>query len=397
MSASSADDARADDTGGDGVLAGGDPLAGANWQRRWQPLLDQWVIVSASSAARPWSGALAQGGTTRPPAHDPGCYLCPRVTRANGAVNPDYRGAFAFDNDFPSLSFDAPEPGAARPGSCRPGSDRPGAGHTEAGIGDAVDPLTRTGPAHGRCRVLCWSERHDATLASLAPEEMRSVTRLWRDEYRTLAADPRIRNVLIFENKGTEIGVSNLHPHGQVYATDFVTDTAMRMREAQARYAAANDDASLLQALLDGDAVQSALVVERGAHHSTIVPWAARFAFETWIVPHRHVGHVGDMTDVELDDLAALYQRQVRRYDVLFGRSAPNVTLLHNAPCDDDPADAHWCFHLAFHPPLRDPDKMKFLAGFESGSNNIVNPVQPEHAAAQLRAADVASWPPAGL
>lgn len=347
-------------------------MSDGNWQRRWQPLLEQWVVVSASSAARPWSGALAGSDTAHPPAHDPGCYLCPRVVRANGAVNPDYRGPFAFDNDFPSLSFDAPDPSTS----------------------DTDDPLARTAPAHGRCRVLCWSERHDATLASLAPEAMRAVVGLWRDEYRALAADPRIRNVLIFENKGTEIGVSNLHPHGQIYATDFVTDTATRLRAAQARYADAHGGASLLQDLLAAEPVRSALVVERGAHFSTIVPWAARFAYETWIVPHRRVAHVGDMTDDELDELAALYQRQVRRYDVLFGRSAPNVTLLHNAPCDDDPANAHWCFHLAFHPPLREPDKLKFLAGFESGANNIVNPVQPERAADRLRAADVASWPP---
>ena len=136
------------------------------------------------------------------------------------------------------------------------------------------------------------------------------------------------------------------------------------------------------------------LVVERGERFSVVVPWAARFAYETWIVPHRHVASVGEMDDEELAELLGLYQRQVRRYDVLFARSAPNVTLLHNAPCDDHADNAHWCFHLAFHPPLREPDKMKFLAGFESGANNIVNPVQPERAAARLREVDVAAWPP---
>jgi len=374
------------------ALVNGTPPPG-NWQRRWQPLLGQWIVVSASTAARPWSGALATRGAADKPAHDPDCYLCPRVTRANGVSNPDYTGPFAFDNDFPSLSFDAP---ATR---------------------EAHDPLARTAPAHGRCRVLCWSERHDATLASLDDATLRAVGRLWRDEYRRLAEDPRIANVLIFENKGTEIGVSNLHPHGQVYATDFVTDSAVRMRDTQARYAREHDGASLLQHLLakavgertdpgeaesgrvdrpsDGGRSAGSLLVERGEHCSVIVPWAARFAYESWIVPHRPVASVGDMGDAELADLLAVYQRQVRRYDVLFRRSAPNVTLLHNAPCDTHPDNAHWCFHLAFHPPLRDPEKMKFLAGFESGANNIVNPLQPEHAAEQLREIDLASWPPA--
>lgn len=344
--------------------------AGA-WQRRWQPLLQQWVIVSAASAARPWSGAMATTATASPPAHDPGCYLCPGVTRANGSRNPDYVGAFAFDNDFPSLSPDAPT-------TCHD------------------DPLARTAPADGRCRVLCWSERHDATLASLAEEPLLQAVELWRSEYRRLADDPDVANVLIFENKGVEIGVSNLHPHGQIYATRFVPDTAQRLRRAQTEWATEHDGEHLLTALLEHPHTQAQLIVERDRHFSVMVPFAARFAYETWIVPNRPVRSTGDMSDAQLASLARLYQRQVRRYDCLFQRSAPNVTLLHNVPTDGHDDNRHWSFHLAFHPPLRDPQKLKFLAGFESGANNIVNPVQPEQAAEQLRAIDVSAWRESG-
>lgn len=342
------------------------------WQRRWQPLLQQWVLVSSSSAVRPWSGALSKAASSTTPQHDPECYLCPRVTRASGVENPDYAGAFAFDNDFPSLSMQAPDT------------------HNE-------DPLLRVAPAKGRCRVLCWSERHDATLAGLAPAELADAVRLWRDEYTHLAAQSDICNVLIFENKGTEIGVSNLHPHGQIYATDFVTDTATRMRCAQAAWAQTaeaqgHDNPSLLQSLLSHAHTQNNCVIETNEHFSVIVPFAARFAYESWIVPHRHVSSLSDMSDAELDSLGVLYQRQVRRYDLLFERVAPNVSLLHNAPTDDHPDNAHWCFHLAFHPPLRDSEKLKYLAGFESAANNIVNPVRPEDAAAQMREIDVEAW-----
>lgn len=345
-----------------------------NWQRRWHPLLDQWVLISARSAARPWSGAMATASTSEPLRHDPECYLCPLVIRANGVVNPDYQGAFAFNNDFPSLSFEAP--------------------------GDSNDEstsvLTRIAPAHGQCRVLCWSEKHDQTLASLSLEDIQNVARLWQSEYRDLSAQADIANVLIFENKGTEIGVSNLHPHGQIYATSFVTDTASRMRLAQANFAQTNNGASLLQSLCEDAHTQAHLIVEKGKYFSILVPFAARFAFETWIVPHRHVNSLSDMSDAEIMELAELYQRQVHRYDLLFQRSAPNITLLHNAPCDSNSAESelnsHWCFHLAFQPPLRDATKLKFLAGFESGSNNIVNPVQPEQAAEQLRQIDVQRW-----
>lgn len=323
---------------------------------------------------RPWSGAMATATQHRVSRHDPDCYLCPGVVRANGTQNPTYTSAFAFDNDFPSLSPDAPEQAS----DC------------------SQSPLYRTAPTQGRCRVLCWSDRHDATLASLSAEEMFAVARLWQAEYRWLSQQPDIANVLLFENKGTEIGVSNLHPHGQIYATSFVTDTAARMRKAQANYTRQNEGAKLLQDMLTHWHTQQELLVEVGAHFSVIVPFCARFAYETWIVPHRFLGSVIDMNDAEIEELAGLYQRQARRYDLLFQRSAPNITLLHNAPCDtneDEFSDnQHWCFHLAFQPPLRDPEKMKFLAGFESGSNNIVNPVQPELAAKQLRAIDHRDW-----
>ena len=346
----------------------------SNWERRWQPLLEQWVVVSARSAARPWSGAMATGTQTHTVEHDPECYLCPNVVRANGIQNPDYKNAFAFDNDFPAISFDAPEP-----------THNPDASLLEL-----------TAPAHGQCRVLCWSEYHNATLASLSESKMQQVAMLWRDEYNSLSAKPDIANVLIFENKGKEIGVSNLHPHGQIYATPFVTDTANRMRRAQASYAKKNNGNSLIQDLLYRAHTQEHLLIEAGQFFSVIVPFAARFAYETWIVPNSHIGSVQQMSDAHLKELAQLYQRQVRRYDLLFERSAPNVTLLHNMPCDHDSADApdneHWCFHLAFQPPLREPDKLKFLAGFESGSNNIVNSVQPEQAALQFKKIDVEQW-----
>ncbi len=336
-----------------------------NWQRRWHPLLSQWVLIAATSAKRPWSGATTTANRETGLAHDPDCYLCPRVTRANGQINPDYTEPFAFDNDFPSLSFNADK-------------------ENVPGI-DGSSPLTMTAPAHGKCRVLCWSPRHDETLASISTESMQQVVRLWQTEYKNLAADPSIKDVLIFENKGKEIGVSNLHPHGQIYAMSFISDKAARMRAAQTGYAQSHAGESLLQAILANAHTTTELLVDKGQYFSIIVPFAARFAYETWIIPHRTFASVADMTEAETKELAALYQTQVRRYDLLFERSAPNITLLHNAPCDEDIQNEHWCFHLAFQPPLRDANTLKYLGGFESGSNNIVNPVQPEHAARVLR------------
>lgn len=333
----------------------------ANWQRRWHPLLQQWVIIAANSAQRPWSGAIQENTATLLPEHDPNCYLCPRVTRASGHTNPDYKGVFAFDNDFATLSPNAPQ------------------------ISQTENPLRTVASAQGQCRVLAWSENHNDTLASISADKMIAVAKLWQQEYETLSLAPNIEQVLIFENKGTEIGVSNLHPHGQIYASSFVTETAQRMRTSQAQYADANDGHSMLQNMLNDPLLHQDLLVEKNQYWSVIVPFAARFSYETWIVPHRKLNSVAQASDAEIQELALCYQRQVQRYDTLFQRSAPNITLLHNAPCDDHTDNQHWSFHIAFHPPLRDSEKLKYLAGFESGSNNIVNPMQPEHAAAQLR------------
>ncbi len=337
-------------------------------ERRWQPLLEQWVIISAASSGRPWSGATVADTKPQQPVHDPDCYLCPGVTRASDVVNPDYTAPMAFNNDFASLA----------------------ASDAITAESDNTDDLCRKAPSNGVCRVLCWSPQHNTTLANLSEQEMIQVAGLWQQEYATLSAKPDIYNVLIFENKGTETGVSNLHPHGQVYATGFVTETAQRMRDSQQRYRQLHGK-PLLQTLVARPEYHEALLVERTADFVTIVPYAARFAYETWVVPTRHVNSIAQLSNAELAELALVYQRQAKRYDVLFERSSPNVTLLHNAPCDKHDGNADWCFHIAMQPPLRDPEKLKYLAGFESGSANIINPVPPEVAASQLRQCDEAS------
>lgn len=334
-------------------------------QRRWQPLLQQWVIIAAKSQSRPWSGETVGGGLVDAPSHDPDCYLCPGVTRSNGQINPHYQKAWAFENDFASLiPLDSAEP-------------------------HETDPLRMTAPANGRCRVLCWNPDHSKTLAELHPADMLNVAQLWQEEYATLKTDPAIAHILIFENKGEEVGASNRHPHGQIYAMGFVSDTGERMRSAQSSYAECNAQASLLQSLINRDEYQNELLIEESDHFKTIVPFAARYPYESWIVPRRHVNGIDEFESAEIEDLAAMYQRQAQRYDVLFQRSSPNVTLLHNAPCDGNAANTHWCFHIALQPPLRDSSTLKYLAGYEAGANNIINPVQPELAAEALRQCNI--------
>lgn len=338
------------------------PMTQGNWERRWHPLLSQWVVIAATTGNRPWNGALVgEADTPAPPKHDPNCYLCPGNTRSNGEVNPDYQGPWAFDNDYASFSPHAP-------------------------VFDEADsdPLMRRASNTGRCRVLCWTDRHDQTLASIPAETMREVAQLWQDEYVMLSQDETIQQVLIFENKGQEIGVSNPHPHGQIYATGFVGDTFLRARTAQAAFASEHAQ-PLLLSLIARDEYQHDLKIAENEHFIAIVPYFARFAYECWIIAKQPTRHIGQMSADALSDLASLYQQMAKTYNVLFQRESPNISLMYNAPCDGHDDNQHWQFHFVMQPPLREPDKLKYLAGFESGTANIVNPVQPEVAAARLR------------
>ena len=334
-----------------------------NWERRWHPLLSQWVIVAATTGNRPWNGAVVGGSENILPSHDPSCYLCPSNVRSNGVKNPNYAEPWAFDNDYASFSADAPT------------FDH-----------EQDDPLMRRDSNRGRCRVLCWTDDHSKTLASISRENMHAVARLWQQEYTTLKQDPDIAQILIFENKGQEIGVSNPHPHGQIYATGFVGDTFSRLRKSQADWSATKDSKLLLD-LIARSEYQQSLKIAENEHCIAIIPYFARFAYECWIIPKQAVQHIGQLTDAALNDLADLYQGMAKTYNVLFQRESPNISLLYNAPCDDHPDNAHWQFHIVMQPPLREPDKLKYLAGYESGSANIVNPVQPEMAAERLRVA----------
>lgn len=335
----------------------------ANWERRWHPLLSQWVIVAATTGNRPWNGAVVGGPDSIIPKHDPNCYLCPSNTRSNGTVNPDYSGPWAFDNDFASFSPEAP-----------------------VFKEESNSPLMRRDSNRGRCRVLCWTQDHNKTLASISRENMHAVAQLWQQEYITLSQDPEIQQILIFENKGQEVGVSNPHPHGQIYATDFVGDTFSRLRQSQADWAREHDS-NMLMELLARPEYQESLKIAENEHCIAIIPYFARFAYECWIIPKQAIQHIGQLSDAALFDLADLYQQMAKTYNVLFQRESPNISLLYNAPCDDHLDNQHWQFHASMLPPLRESDKLKYLAGYESGSANIVNPVQPEIAAASLRKA----------
>jgi UDPglucose--hexose-1-phosphate uridylyltransferase len=329
------------------------------WERRWHPLLQEWVIIAATTSERPWSGETIKQSVAEEPVYDPNCYLCPGVTRASGIKNPEYSEPYAFTNDFASFSFDAPDVRK-----------------------DSRFETVR--PVHGTCRVICYTPKHNLTLSQLSLQEVEAVVRLWKSEYESLSQNSKIENVLIFENKGKVIGVSNPHPHGQIYATNFVPRIVDRQRQSFIEYYQ-KYHTHLLEDLLEHELQYKKRIVYENEHFVAFIPFFARFVYETYIVPRKHVANISELDDAKIKSLADIHKTLLIKFDRLYNMPFPNITMLQNAPCDGNADNNLFHFHIEFYPPLRSPDKMKYLAGFESGGGNIINPVMPDEAAQRLR------------
>ncbi|MFC1692922.1 galactose-1-phosphate uridylyltransferase [Candidatus Latescibacterota bacterium] len=328
--------------------------------KRWNPLLGEWVIIAPTTAVRPWSGSIVANTQSSLPVFDPGCYLCPGVKRASGEVNPHYNDVFVFDNDFPSLSMDYV-----------PAKD--------------IKNCPQDVPAPGICRVVCFTPKHNLTLAEMETGELLKVVRIFRDQFRELSPIPDIGNVMLFENKGKVIGVSNPHPHGQIYATDFVPRVLLTQYNQARKFMDEHNGKCLFCDILEMEMNEEHRIVCINEHFAAFVPCFARHAFEIHIMPKRHIATITDLTDEELLSLAVIYSEILIKYDNLFEISFPNITIFQNAPCSKEFAPEPFHFHIEFSPPLRSRDKLKYMAGFETGGGNIINPSLPRESAEALR------------
>lgn len=330
--------------------------------RRRNPLTGEWVLVSPHRAKRPWLGQVEPVAEAAAPAHDPSCYLCAGNVRVNGERNPDYRGPFVFANDFAALMAEVPE---ATP---------------------SADPLFVQQAARGESRVLCFSHDHGRTLAQLTHDERRAVVQAWCDQTHELGQ--RWAWVQVFENKGAAMGCSNPHPHGQIWASDFVP----QLPQAEDREQRAWFDqhgTPLLLTLAEREAALGERVVVQTAHWLAIVPFWATWPFETLLLPRCAVSHMDALGTAERDDLARAVGELTVRYDNLFGCSFPYSMGWHGAPFGAafDARDARpWQLHAHFYPPLlRSATVRKFMVGFEMLAE-AQRDLTPEQAAARLRA-----------
>lgn len=315
---------------------------------RYHPFLDQWVITATHRQDR----------TFLPPADY--CPLCP--TRPGGFPTEVPRESYdivVFENKFPSLSPHPPQPEVTG------------------------TPLTPVRPSEGVCEVVCYSQVHDSTFATLPYSQVRKLARVWRERYLELSAREDVDYVFIFENKGKEIGVTLGHPHGQIYAYPFVPPVPRVELESERRHFE-HAKKPLMASVLDES---TPTFVHENDRFVAFVPFFARYPYEVYVTTRDHLPSLGEMDAAHLDDLAEALLAVTRKFDRLFGFSLPYIMLMHQAPAIPG-YDFNW-FHVEFYPPYRTANKLKYLAGSEAGAGAFINDTLPEVTSATLRGIDV--------
>lgn len=330
------------------------------WEERWHPLREEWVIVAAHRQNRPWNGETVGPPAEVLPNYLPDCYLCPGNRRVGGQENPHYDQTYVFDNDHPSVAAHAPAELIPPPG------------------------IYRNQPATGLARVVCYSPQHNVTLAQLTPAQIQMLLQTWQEQYLDLGQRPEVNHVLTFENKGTVVGVSNPHPHCQIYATNFVFKLIETEVKAGERHMAENGH-PLFQDILAAEQADGRRILYQNDGAIAFIPYFARYAYEVYVAPKVTVPSIAALEPVHLAHLAAALKDVLVRFDNLWRMPFPYVLALHQAPTDGREYPS-FHFHMEFHPPLRKPNLVKYLAGPEIGGGNFLSDTAPEEKAAELLA-----------
>lgn len=328
--------------------------------RRYNPLINEWVLVSPHRSKRPWQGQKEAVNTISLPEYDPECYLCAGNVRANGEVNPAYESSFVFENDFAALKqepidFDRNEEGS----------------------------FFKAQPERGISRVVCFSPRHDLTLPEMDVDAIVNIIHTWQKEYTDLGTIDYINHVQIFENKGSVMGCSNPHPHGQIWAQSSLPTQVEKTQKNLKGYFEKNGT-NLLQDYLKEELKVKERVVVENDHFAAIVPFWAIWPYETMIISKRHITKITDFTEDEVAAFAVILKQLTTKYDNLFETSFPYSSGIHQAPTDGE-EHPEWQFHMHFYPPLlRSASVKKFMVGYEMMGESQRD-ITPEKSAEMLR------------
>lgn len=327
--------------------------------RRYNPLLDEWILVSPQRANRPWQGQREKTTEENRPGYDPDCYLCSGNIRANGDRNPEYQGTYVFDNDFGALL------------------------NQEVDFSGQQSGFFTLLPERGINRVVCFSENHSLTLPEMSVEHIKNVVDVWQEQFNELAALDHINCVQIFENKGSIMGCSNPHPHGQIWAQSSIPAMVQKTQDQLKSYFEKNKR-TLLEDYLEQEITAGERIVTENEHFAALVPFWASWPYETMIISKQKRENIAAFSEVEKESFASVLKDLTTIYDNLFETSFPYSAGIHQSPTDGK-EHPEWHFHMHFYPPLlRSAEVKKFMVGYEM----LAEPqrdITPEQSAAILR------------
>ena len=310
---------------------------------RWHPLTKDWIMIASHRQNRPqmpkdW------------------CPFCP-----SGGRVPEYE-VFEYDNDFPALSQDPPEP----------------------------DPVStsffKAVPAYGKCEVILYSPKHTITLPELPVSHIRKLVDLWEERLVEIRKDESVKYVFIFENRGDVVGVTMPHPHGQIYGYSWIPKKIELELEAAREHLEQQGECIFCRMIQEEREARERVIFEN-EHFAVVLPFFTEYPYGVYIYAKRHYQNLTNMTDAEKTALASTLRDTVGMLDSLFNKPFPYMMCMHQDPVNSGDFSDSYHFHIEFFPPMRSADRQKFNAASETGVWAHCNPTAPEEKAIELREA----------
>ncbi len=311
---------------------------------RKHPLTNDWIMIASHRQNRP----------QMPKDY---CPFCP----GSGKV-PEHYDVYKYDNDFPALSQNPPAPDAV------------------------ADDFFETAPCYGKCEVILYSPEHTVTLPELPREHIAKLVDLWAERYEALRADENIKYVFIFENRGDVVGVTMPHPHGQIYGYSFLPKKLeLEVDNAKKHYT--EKGKCLFCDWLDHEVADGRRVIFRNEHFTVFLPFFSEYPYGAYVMSNTHKSNITEFTAEERSCLAETLRQTTGMLDSLFGYKFPYMMCMYNEPVNGEALSDEYHWHIAFYPPMRSADKVKYNASSETGAWAHCNPTCPEDTAIELREA----------
>lgn len=310
---------------------------------RWHPLIKDWIMIASNRQGRPQMPKDF-------------CPFCPSFGKV-----PEYE-VMEYDNDFPALSQNPPEPD------------------------DVANGFFKVRPSYGKCEVILYSPGHTVTVPELSDEHMKKLVDLWCERFHVISSDEKIKYVFIFENRGEMVGVTMPHPHGQIYGYSFLPKK-LELETGSAKEYYEEKQACLFCDMLKNEVEDNRRIIFRNDHFTVFLPFYCEYPYGVYIMSNRHVPYMTDFTEEEKVSLGKTIRDTAGTLDSLFGFKFPYMMCMHNAPVNMGDYSRDFHFHIEFFPPMRSADKQKFNASSETGAWACCNPTCPEETSEELRAA----------